>query len=706
MRPLDHRSLWAEGHAYPLSLAAEILDSVPQMLWANVGGADGVEFYNRRWLEFTGLELHPDGSTRRGLIHPDDRARAVAAWERAKATGEPYEATYRLRHRSGEYRWLLSRGRAERDEAGNIIGWYGSCTDVHEHAADRAALAQSESVNRSILSATADSIKMVDVNGVIRFLNDAAAVELSGRGVEQPLGKRWLDTFPGGARLEAGAAFRSASEGSEARFTSFRLNAEGAPEWREFVLAPVTTDGRITGVVVSSRDVTEERLARERLRWAANHDPMTQLPNRSHFQECLEEAIRQARLSEGGVGLLLLDLENLRQVNDALGHGAGDAVLKEVAERLRATVSPRDLAGRLAGDEFGIVVANLADERELESLADAVRDTLRAPFEFDGRLIDCRVRIGATHYPRLGGHAAELLKQAHLALYAAKRVGRPDCAFFEPKMRAEMQNKASMLSLSRDALDNDRVEVFYQPKIKLETHALVGFEALFRWRDGHGRVHLPGTVAAAFEDRELAPAITRRVIDIALRSIRAWLDAGLEVGAVAINAAAPDFRDARFADRLLEQMERAGIPPIHVQLEVTESVFIGRGAECVESTLRQLSQAGVQIALDDFGTGFASLTHLKRFPVDVLKIDQSFVRDLGKRGGDEAIVEGIINLSRSLGLTTVAEGVERQDQELFLTACGCDHAQGFRYGKAMDAAAVAELLGGPRAPMAGRRAEG
>ena len=704
MKPLDHHGLC--DRAEELELGGEatyrpktavelqhVLDFLPQMVWANLGGDGGKEYYNRQWLEFTGVALAPDGSTRRTLIHPEDRERAVAAWEAARASGTPYEAAYRLRHRSGEYRWILSRGQPETDANGKVVAWYGTCTDVDDHVRDRTALQTSENVNRTVLSATTDSMKMLGADGCIRFLNDAARAELAGRGFPDAIGVGWLETFPAGARIDAGAAFRSALGGLTARFTNFRLNDDGDPEWREFVLAPVpgAGDGPV-GVVVSSRDVTEARLAEERLRWAANHDPLTGLANRNHFRECLEEAIRQAACCEAAVGLIVLDLENLKQLNDALGHSAGDCVLNEFAMRLKGEVGPRDMVGRLAGDEFGILLTGQVTESEIAIVADKIQKALKAPFEYERTLVDCRARMGATLYPKLGGHADELLKQAHLALYAAKKAAGSDCPLFQSKMRAEMQNRASMISLCRHALEDGRVEAYYQPKVELGTGAVAGFEALFRWRDYRGRVHLPGTIAAAFDDRELAPAVTQRMVELVLSDLARWLDAGLSVGSVAINASAPDFRKGDFADLLLERMTRLSVPTSMVQLEVTEGVFIGRGAEYVAAALRQLSEAGVKIALDDFGTGFASLTHLKHFPVDILKIDQSFVRDLGRSGGDEAIVRGIINLSESLGLQTVAEGVERREQEEFLLSCGCDLAQGFLFGKAAPARDVPGIL--------------
>ena len=705
MKPLDHRSLidaTALDEARPrprpshaLKELRKVLDSIPQMVWVSFPGRERLEFYNSRWREFTGRSLASDGSTRRDLIHPDDRERAVAIWESCRASGADYEAEYRLVHQSGEHRWILSRGRAERDESGKIICWYGTCTDIHELVLARQALSASEQLNRTIISASGDSIKLLDREGRILFANEAALAEL-GAGPEAVIGTDWLSSLPRNSRAMAQSALERARAGQRARFTTLRMVDPDHPQWRDFMISPVAgREGAAgDGVVVSSRDVTEQRLAQERLRWTSNHDALTRLPNRAYFHECLEEAIRQSGSAGSRIGLLIVDVDDLKQINDALGHDAGDGLLCAFAERLAESVGPMDVVGRLGGDEFGILLTSVESEEEVEAKAAAVIERLREPFLCDGRLVDCRGSIGASVYPDKGTHKAELLKHADLALYAAKSAGRMRAMMFHPVMRAEMQTRASMLSLTRDAVRDSRILPYYQPKVDLRTGAISGFEALLRWRDAQGRTHLPATIVAAFEDGDLAPAITEKIVAAVAEDMARWIDEGIDFGHVAINAAAADFRTGDFADRLLRQLETASIPTSLCQLEVTETVFLGRGAECVESALKQLCESGLRIALDDFGTGYASLSHLKRFPVDMLKIDRSFVHDLESDPEDAAIIRGVINLAKSLDLEVVAEGVETRAQERFLIEHGCDVGQGFLYSKAVPAEDVPALLRG------------
>ena len=294
-----------------------------------------------------------------------------------------------------------------------------------------------------------------------------------------------------------------------------------------------------------------------------------------------------------------------------------------------------------------------------------------------------------------GDCRTDLMKNADIALYAAKAAGRGKLRIFQSDMRHEMQRRASMLGLARTALRQKRILPYYQPKIELLSGRIAGFEALLRWRHPRKGIQTPDTVAAAFEDLTLAAELSDRMVEGVIADLRRWRDEGVRFGHVAINAAAAEFRRGNFAEQLLERLHKASVPPRCLQVEVTETVFLGRGAEYVERALKTLSTEGIQIALDDFGTGFASLSHLKQFPVDIIKIDRSFVRDLQQDPEDAAIVNAVINLGRNLGIRIVAEGIETEAQEEFLVALGCDYGQGFLYGKPTAAKRVPGLLPAP-----------
>jgi diguanylate cyclase (GGDEF)-like protein len=440
------------------------------------------------------------------------------------------------------------------------------------------------------------------------------------------------------------------------------------------------------------RDVTEEKTAEQRVRWSASHDALTRLANRTRFQEKLDQAVCAARRNDLTVGILVLDLDHFKQINDTLGHDVGDALLKMIADRLREVARASDTVARLGGDEFAIVVPDLHCEMDLIQLSQRIQERMREPFVHQGRILDCRVSSGAAMFPVHCATTEELLKNADTALYAAKAAGRSTMMMFEPHMREDIQRRREMVQQARSAIRDDRMLPYYQPKLDLVSGKVEGFEALLRWRMPNGRIGLPAALEAAFEDLEVAAAISDRMIERVITDMRRWLDRGTPFQHVAVNASAAEFRRDNFAERVLEQLRRADIPTHCFQLEVTETVFLGRGAEYVHRALALLSSHGVKIALDDFGTGYASLRHLKQFPVDIIKIDRSFVRDMEVDPGDEAIVRAVINLGKSLGISVVAEGIEAESQAARLLELGCDFGQGFAFSHAVSASRVPTLI--------------
>lgn len=436
------------------------------------------------------------------------------------------------------------------------------------------------------------------------------------------------------------------------------------------------------------RAVEAERRAHQ----LAYHDPLTSLPNRVFLQERLEEAIAPTRGTGTGFALLILDVDNFKLINDTLGHDAGDALLRTFSGRLQTAVRPDDLVSRLGGDEFAVILTGVSCEQEIERAVAPILESLRAPWVHGGRLLACEASIGASIYPQQGTGRAELMKNADIALYAAKSDGRANLKIFKAAMRADAQKRASMVSLAKNALQSDVISPYYQPKVRLACGEAAGFEALLRWRHPTRGIQSPATIAAAFEDSTTAAAISERMIDCVVTDVRRWLEEGVSFGHVAINAAAAEFRQGGFAERLLEKLHCASISPSYIQLEVTETVFLGRGARHVEHALTTLSRHGVAIALDDFGTGFASLSHLKQFPVDILKIDRSFVRHLDSDADDGAIVDAVIGLGKSLSIDVIAEGIETAAQRDFLIARGCVYGQGYLYGKAVEACRVPHVV--------------
>jgi diguanylate cyclase (GGDEF)-like protein len=458
--------------------------------------------------------------------------------------------------------------------------------------------------------------------------------------------------------VKAVAMIKSGRTGS---FTIRIDPAADQPLWFEVIANPIEDgSGRVVAI---SRDISHQKRSEEKALWMAHHDALTGLPNRPVLQQRLD-----ALLMDGGKGmvaaLLILDVDNFKLINDTLGHDAGDALLSTFADRLRSALSDQDLVARTGGDEFAVIICAESEE-EVYASVENIFARLREPFSHDGRLLECSASIGASFIPRHGTVRAEILKAADIALYAAKTGGRAQLKVFEPSMMVEVDRHQMMIAAARQALNVDSIVPHYQPIIALGSGTVIGFEALLRWRDSEGKLRVPQSLSAAFEDPRLGHVLGERMLDKVLCDVSAWIADGVQFGHVAINVAAVDFRSGTFAETLLERLERA---------------------------LQVLSSHGVRIALDDFGTGYASLSHLNHYPVDLLKIDRSFIAQIGNSADAAAICSAVINLGQCLGMEVIAEGVETPEQEAYLLSVGCNMGQGYLYARALAAAEVPPLV--------------
>lgn len=672
------------------------LDSIPFMAWSAL--SDGVpDYFNQNWFEFTGLSA--DGAKydpeefNTSLFHPDDLHNVIRHWQRSVETGEDYEVEYRLRHRSGEYRWLLGRARALRDGDGKILRWYGTCTDIHERVLTEHRLRESLTVQANILDATTDCIKIMDVEGRLIEMNNPGlrAMAIADRGMV--IGKPWPEFWPEKGKLAARNAVQKARKGKVARFTGFCPTTTGEPKWWDVVVTPMRdADGAINHLLCVSRDITGQRATAERLRIASEQDALTGLPNRRAFEKTLKRVTAAALRSGASVGLMLIDLDHFKHVNDTLGHLAGDHLLRVLANRLKACVTDTCFVARLGGDEFAVVIEGIREEKELLAAAGLVLSRMEAPVTFAGKLINGGLSIGCALFPRDAADGRGLFKHADTALYDLKAAGRGGIQMFSSQMTEAAERTASQLNLARRVIHEDAVEPYYQPKVRLATGEVVGLEALLRWWSPKKGIQPPSSVAEAFNDYELAAKIGTLMQRRVFGDMVEWLSAGLEPPVVSINAAPAEFLRDDFGERLLERLMEHGVPPALVEVEITEHVFQERRFEYVIRALQLLKRSGVRIALDDFGTGHSSLSHLRDFPVDVLKLDRSFISRMLDEPAMLAIVRAMAELGPSLAIDIVAEGVESLEQLRVLRDAGCGFGQGYLFGKAMDANEVARRL--------------
>ena len=658
----------------------------PQVPWT-AGPDGGIEEVGPKWLELTGMAPHQAlGDGWLDALHPDDKARVAAVWRSHVGSRAPVDVAYRIRLHDGGYRWMRARATARLGADGSVLRWYGTLEDVHAERLAQTALIDSEERFRLAVKSARLGIWDFDCVTGARTWSDAFR-KMLGLGEEEPATVELAlalvhpdDRDRLRAMLDAVAADVPPPH-FEATMRIHRADT-GARRWiRSTGWTTRSEAGRPLRVVVTFRDITEEYDAEERIRWAATHDPMTHLPNRALWQGTLEAMATRASADGTRFGLLLLDIDDLKRTNDSMGHDAGDALLCAFAERLVAIAPPDAVLGRLGGDEFGLAAGSLTDSAALEQFSAALIDNMRTPHVHQGRLLDCGVSIGGAVFGEHADRAEDLLKAADLALYASKEAGRGRLTLFQPSLRSQAQQRSAMIRMAQQVVADRLVIPYYQPRIDMRDGRVLGYEALLRWRHPHMGVQLPGSIAAAFDYPETAVALTGQMLDAVIGDVARWLNEGFDPGRVAINASAADFASGDFADRLLERLDRAGIPTAHFEIEVTESVFLGRGADQVADTLHQFANAGVCVALDDFGTGFASLTHLKQYPVAVLKIDRSFVSNIEQDAGDAAIVDAIVKLGGSFGMEVVAEGVETAAQTDFLLGLGCIVGQGFHLGR-------------------------
>lgn len=431
-------------------------------------------------------------------------------------------------------------------------------------------------------------------------------------------------------------------------------------------------------------------LAAEKGDWTARHDILTGLPNRASLVAILD------RLTGTGISydfaILLIDIDDFKRFNDTLGHKAGDAILKVCSFRLRGAVRPDDFVCRLGADEFAIILKGAGSVTAALTVAEKITEAFREPWRFEGHLTDLRISMGARICASKSAASADLLNDADVALQSAKIRRQSSVSIYDPVMRVEIETRSAQIQLAKQALQDNLIVPFYQPKVELRSGKVIGFEALLRCKRPGADALPPSAIAGAFDELELSQRLTQRMLALCMADMRRWLARGVAFGHVAVNASAADFKQRDFAETILEGLQTYGIPPEHFQLEVTETVFLGRGAEYVERALKLLNKHGVRIALDDFGTGYASLTHLKQFPVHVVKIDRSFVSDSDSDPENAAIIRAVASLGRALGLEVVAEGVETASQRAYLTAHGCTIGQGYLFGKASPARRVPGII--------------
>jgi diguanylate cyclase (GGDEF)-like protein/PAS domain S-box-containing protein len=541
-----------------------------------------------------------------------------------------------------------------------------------------------------VMQNATNSISVLDQQGRFTMANRRAR-EITGRGEAELIGRPFAAMLAQEQRDEMSRRFDSVlRHGESIRNQEMDVvRPDGSRVTISFSSSPLYKDGQVFAQVCTAEDITERKRADAFIRHSAQHDALTNLPNRALLLDRLEMAMRQARHRDDEVAVLMIDLDNFKRVNDSLGHPVGDRLLLCVAQRLRDSVREVDTVARLGGDEFVIVLADTGDG-ELEQLIARITAAISAPIMIDQDELMVTPSIGGCIYPRDGIDTRTLLKHADIAMYHAKSAGRSNMQWFSESMLNESREKLALGAALRRALENEELRVYYQPKVCIKSGRRIGMEALVRWHHPeYGEVD-PNRFIALAEETGQIRRLGEWVLKTACREYAGMRRADGQALHLAVNVSPRQFESPDFIEVVNRTLRETGLDPRNLELEITESMLMRNPEEAVDM-LRRLRQLGVAVVIDDFGTGYSSLSYLTRFPIDKIKIDRSFVRDLATDAADAAVINAIIAMAHSLGIRVVAEGVETEAQQAYLRERGCDEAQGFLYSRAVTAAQFQSL---------------
>jgi diguanylate cyclase (GGDEF)-like protein/PAS domain S-box-containing protein len=681
-----------------------------RMLKTLLGNVDGMVYRCRDDAEWT-MEFVSEGCLRvtghqprdlmyngrvsyESITHPEDQLWVREAVRKSLAARRSFDLEYRIVHADGGIRWVWERGTGVLNEDGRVIAVEGLIQDITERRNAVQALREAERRYRGLFDNAIEGIFRTTADGHYLDANPALA-QIYGFASPQELMTSLRDI---GRQLYVDAQRREEfmrivrARGSVSGFEAQVYRKNGDIIWiSENARAVFGDDGKPIGYEGTVEDVTERKLYQARIEQQANYDTLTGLANRSLLQDRLEQALLTATSYHTRLAVVFVDLDRFKFINDSLGHHIGDEMLKTMADRLESCVRDCDTVARLGGDEFVVLITGQTAPDLVRGIVERMLTVVAQPWVSEQGEFNVSCSIGVALFPSDGADAQTLLKHADSAMYRAKESGRNNFQFFTRELNTLMTERVEMESGLRRALERDQFLLHYQPRVDLPTGKIIGAEALIRWRLPEQGIVAPGRFIPLAEETGLIVPIGKWVLTQACAQNKAWQDAGREPIVVSVNVSARQFRQDNLVRTVAEVLNETGLEPRYLELELTESMVMHDAAQLV-AMLGELKRLGVQISVDDFGTGYSSLSYLKRFPVDRLKVDRSFVEHLATDADDATIVRAIITLGHNLGLKVVAEGVELDEQVRFLRLNQCDEAQGFIFCRPIEADALAQML--------------
>ncbi|BAV32567.1 diguanylate cyclase [Sulfuricaulis limicola] len=616
-------------------------------------------------------------------IESRDREKII---EGVRAHGAVRDLEISFRIKSGEVRRLLCSVELIQLDQGACLLLVAQ--DITER---KQAESQMQKLSRA-LEQTADAVLITDRNGVIEYVNPAFE-QVSGYTSAEAVGRQ-PNLLKSGRQ---GPGFyenlwKTILAGEVFNDVLINRRKDGSLYYEEKTITPIKdTDGRITHFVATGKDITERMQTQERLAFMAQHDPLTELPNRALLLDRLKQSLAGARWRERRAGILFVDLDRFKTINDTLGHEVGDRLLQQLAERFQRSVRDGDTVARFGGDEFVILLDDVASEDDVAGVAQKVLQALTPPFQVDGQTLYVTASIGVSLFPNDGEDASTLLRNADIAMYRAKEMGKNTYQFYSADMSSRAFERLTLESNLRRALEQGEFRLYYQPQVDVTTGAIVGVEALLRWQHPEFGLVMPNEFIPLLEETGLIVPTGEWVLDTACAQLAEWHAQGWPRLRLAVNLSPRQFQTQNLTTVVKQAVDRLDGDPGRLELEITEGMLL-RHAPITAETLEALHSLGVRMAIDDFGTGYSSLSYLRRLPIDTLKIDRMFVRDIPHDPDDSAITVAIIALVQSMKLEMIAEGVENTAQRDFLQARGCNLMQGYLFCRPLPVEEITRLL--------------
>lgn len=674
----------------PLSpLEVKQYNDMPLLLWLATDQGKLLLINERLQEVLAGTPQHELPESWLELLHHDDRAEALSCWQIAVALNTTFNFEARLRLATDDYRWFKFSASTK---PSHPLRWVGSCTEIHQSKCNELSLLDRSLVQNRMLDASVDCIKVIHMDGTLSHMNRSGCIAL-GVDAASGFGMKWLGLLPPDIRKRGQSALRIARQGKKARFSGKSQIPGYAAQYWDNILTPLLDDqGTPTAILCVSREVTLQREAERKLRLAGEQDSLTGLLNRSKFRSTLKRLLLKHKSSGKQLALLLIDLDHFKQVNDTLGHPAGDHLLRTIGIRFRHMISPSGYAARLGGDEFAVLLPDVQSEEQAGNLARQLYATLAQPISYASRQINGGMSIGCALYPTAGITSEALLQSCDAALNDVKSRGRGGVRIFRTEMLDEAKHSSIQLQSIRRSIKNCVHQVAYSRRLNLNTQEVVGLNASIFWATQAGEATTHEIPSDVYKSYDLATKLSDLAFEKAFCDFKEWKSQDLPLLPTTFRISPIEFLRNDFADRLLERLDKHNIPPAKVEIAVLERALFSRGSDYVLHALYALRKEGVRVKLDRYGCDLSSLVKITDYPIDSLSIDSALISRSANEACAQAVLHAILALGSNLSLDVVASGITNKRELQWLKNAGYRQGEGLYWGNPQCSEAMLQKL--------------